>query len=236
MENNLLEKIENEYKALSKTHRVIADLFIDDLVTADTTLMELAKLGYCSHSTVLRFIRILGYKNFKVFMDDFFNSKTKDTISLSYKIVDTYLEKNAQELNQLVDAMINAKHVYILGHGMSYLPAYNLGYKCNMIINKFLIYTELPQDCIIGDDDLVIYVSNSGNSRKLRMYYKRIPNYYLITNFQDSNLAKKARQVYSPENHLESSFILDTQPRESIYSLVYLTDCIFSLLQSKSLH
>lgn len=236
MGTNLLDKIENEYNSLSKTHRIIADLFIDGLVNESTTLMEVAKLSYCSHSTVLRFIRILGYKSFKVFMDDFFNSKTKDTISLSFKIVDSYADNNLDALNQLVDMIIRAKNVYILANGMSYVPAYNLYYKGNMIINKFLIYKELPQDCIITEKDLVIYVSNSGNSRKLRMYYTRIPNYCLITNYKDSNLAKKATMVFSAQNHLESSYVLDTQPRESIYSILYLTDLIFSLLQTKRLH
>lgn len=236
METTLLDKIENEYNSLSKTHRIIADLFIDNLVKEDTTLMEVAKLSYCSHSTVLRFIRILGYKNFKVFMDDFFNTKTKDTISLSFKIVDRYMENNASNIDLFVDDIITANKVHIFANGMSYVPAYNLYYKGNMITNKFVIYKDVPTDLQLTTDDLVIFVSNSGNSRKLKMYHNQIPTYYLITNFQDSNLAKRAKGVFSLENHLESSYILDTQPRESIYSILYLTDLIFSIFQSKSLH
>lgn len=230
MENNLQQKIENEYISFSKTHRIIADLFLNDLVKQDTTLMEVAKLSYCSHSTVLRFVHILGYKNFKVFMDDYFNSKTRDPISLSFKYVDMYVELNEEEIDAFIDKLLTANNVLIFANGMSHVPAYNFFYKGNLICNKFHLYNNLPQDIVISDDDIVIFISNSGNSRKLKMYLQRISSYYLFTNFKDSYLAGRASHVFSIENHLESSFMLDTQPRESIYSLIYFTDILLSKL------
>lgn len=233
MENNLLEKIEDDYNSMSKTHRVIADLFLNDKIERNTTLVEIAKMSYCSHSTVMRFVKNMGYSNFKVFIDDFFNSsaKTKSSIISSYAIVDKFIQTDNKAIKLFISKIIEANNVYIFANGMSHLPAYNLYYKGNMITNKFQLLSEYSEDIIISDEDLVIFVSNSGNSRKLKVLSNTLKNYYLISNYDNTKLAKNAVHVFCLNNHIESHFEMDTKPRESIYSLVYFTDCLFSLLE-----
>lgn len=235
MRNNLLKKIEDDYNSMSKTHRVIADLFLNDKVERNTTLLEIAKMSYCSHSTVMRFVKNMGYSNFKVFMDDYFNSsaKTKSSIVSSYALVDKFIQSEHTYISSFIQEIISANKVYVFANGMSHLPAYNLYYKGNMVVNKFQLLSELSEDIIITDDDLVIFVSNSGNSRKLKVLSNTLTKYYLISNYDNTKLANNAIHVFSLNNHVESHFEMDTRPRESIYSLVYFTDCLFSLFDDQ---
>lgn len=234
MNNSLLEKIEYEYNSLSKTHRIIADLYINNQIKPDSTLIEVATLGYCSHSTVLRFIRIMGYKNFKVFMEDFFNTNTKVEKSLekSLEIVDLYIAQNESSINALVKTMSLADNVYIFASGMSYLPAYNLYYKGNMVSNKFHLYNDFSGHINLTPNDFVIFISNSGNSRQLKVLSNSISDFHLITNYDRSKLSDLAECTYCLNNHIESFHKMDTRPRESIYSLLYFTDCVFSKFQN----
>lgn len=235
MGQNVIDKINFEYKSLSKTHRVIADLYLNNAITKSDTLLDVSRLGYCSHSTVLRFIRILGYDSFKVFSNDYFNTISYDQVSISksFEIVDNFIISNSDIINSFIDQILGARNIYLFASGMSYLPAYNLAYKCNMLENRFILVDEVCDITQITNKDLVIFISNSGNSRKLKVLSHSIDDFYLISNFDNTALSKLATTTFCLNNHVESHHMMDTQPRESIYSLTYFTDYLFDLLKQK---
>lgn len=235
MHINLQSKIKSDYNSMSKTHRIIAELFLSNKVSRNTTLVEISQMGYCSHSTVMRFIKSMGYQNFKVFIDDYFNSsaKTKSTITSSFELVDTYIKANYDEVYNFILAIVESKNIYIFANGMSHLPAYNLYYKGNMIVKKFKLFSEYPSDLIINDDDIIIFISNSGNSRKLKVISEKFNEFYLISNCTNTILSTLSIQNFCLNNTIESFNEMDTKPRESIYSLIYFTDYIFELLNNE---
>lgn len=166
MNQNLLLKIEEEYKELSKGQKRIADYILGHYDKASfMTAAKLAELVGVSESTVVRFAAGLGYEGYPEFQKALqeivrvklttvqrleMASNRVDDENILKTVLNSDMEKIKLTLEQIdrsafqktVETILNAKHIYILGVRSSGALASFLGFYFNLMFrNVRLIQT-----------------------------------------------------------------------------------------------
>ncbi len=238
MNKDIISHIKEDYYHYSDTYRLIADTIIKhgDL-SFEYTIKELAELSYCAQSTIMKFVKHLGYPSYTVFKHELNNTNEdcNNTIITSFSLVDEYIISNEKFVDELVMKIKNADHVYIFASGLSRIAAIDFSMKGNKIeSNKFMFeYEPSVQSRMIptiSDQDMIIFISNSGRCKELINFKKNIStqNIVLVTNRDNTKLHKQIPIVYNINNKLESESNFKEFSRESKYSLLYFFDCIFN--------
>lgn len=166
---DLLTRIRQCYKALSKSHKRIAEYVLENYdKVAFMTAAELGRAVHISESTVVRFAGALGYSGYpelqKAFQESvrtrlttvqrFERSKDhRDAQHLSKVLMDD-IENIRQTLEQFdqglvdrfIDEILHAKRVYILGLRSSSVLASYLGFYLNFMLPQTHIIQEGAQD------------------------------------------------------------------------------------------
>lgn len=243
MNINLRERIENNYFHLTNAQKLIADTIKSyEGKVFDLKLTELAKKSYCSNATITKFIQIFGYTSYKVFQNDLnvFESETSLGILESIKLVDNYFSTNIEIIKNLINSISKAEKIYLFASGQSQISALDFSYKFNKLHPKKCIFeaNANTQEILINtlsSKDLVIFISNSGESRELLRFIKdiNVEEIYLITNRPDSSLSKRIQKTISLNNRIEPYFQFKEFSRESKYSLIYFFDRLFEELYNK---
>ncbi len=188
-EQNIMELISERRDKLSKGHKKIADFILE--YSEDATFMTAAELGAkleLSESTVVRFadkIGLSGYPELQEKLQQWtrqklqggmvpeFSEKTKDhwgvlaTVLQSdmQKIHDTLEELSVDSFASAVDAILSAKHVYIVGLRNSAPLASFFYFYLNMIRRDVILLdttssTEMFEQMIrIDEEDVFVGIS-----------------------------------------------------------------------------
>lgn len=228
----------------------------------DLAIKDLARKTYTSPATIVRLCHKLGlqgYADFKIRFSAELQAEHKiknridvnypflkddDSHQIAYKLAslnqesieDTLSLINFKELEQIVDKIDKAKHIFIFGAGNSMLAALEFQHKM-LRIGKLVELREITGEQIFlayncQVDDIAIIISYSGETGGLVdlaqiLKTKRIP-VLGITSLGENQLSKYCQ------------YILNTGSREKIFnkiapfssktSITFLLDMIFSLI------
>lgn len=229
----LLELIRLHYPEFSKSERMVADYICNNLSSVSRmSIREIKDAAGVSEPTVYRFCQVLGFQGFKDFkislaeqtptFKDYFaithrEGKSdlenlverlllaeRDAIDTTLRILDyDVLEKAAQ-------AVVKAKRICLFGSSTSYDVCRDVSRKFNRLGLSAWAYNDfhdaLPQLSQFDENDLLLCISQSGNTREPLDVVKntrdqKIP-VLLITAFTDSRIAEYADLIlrtYTPE-------------------------------------
>lgn len=240
--NIVIKKIKADYFGMSDTYKLIADTVIKHQDNFTLTVKELSKESYCAQSTIIKFCNSLGYESYKIFKHEINSTDNNNFSSLtkSFELVDTYIKYNETLVNSLVSSIQNSNQVYIFASGQSRVSAIDFYLKVNKILNDRVIFEYEPAIQArfiktLGSRDLVIFISNSGQSKELISFLPKVKqqcdDIFLITNREQSTLSSKISKSIILNNTIESQQNFKEFPKESKYSLIYFFDCIFELLR-----
>jgi transcriptional regulator, RpiR family len=189
--NKTLLKIKNEYDALGKAEKKIADVLQNnDKSVPSMFIGDFAKLCDCSVATVTRFSKKLGFNGFpqlkialareKDFSPVGENITTEDTAAEVFAKIcnDIYssLERtkksiNIDELQKCCETIISADKIFIFGLGNSASVAQDAAHKLFRLGKDSTAYTDNHMQAIAathtGKSTLVIGVSHSGKSKDI---------------------------------------------------------------------
>ena len=187
--NELLNRINNHYSAMSKGQKLLATYITDNYDKA--VFLTAAKMGETvgvSESTVVRFATSLGYKGYPEFqkaLEELVRNKlnsiqrmevTYGRISQS-KILETVLQSDADKIKTTlekidhnafdvaVSTILEAKHIYIVGIRSCAPLASFLGFYLNLMFDDVRLLTtnsssELFEQMVrIDKDDVIIGIS-----------------------------------------------------------------------------
>ncbi len=239
MNNDLIKKIKEDYYNLSDTNKIIADNILKTEGTFNLSIQELSKASYCSNSSIINFCNTLGYDSYKVFKHDLNKTNTKEYTSIieSFDLVETFIKNNNKLINTFIKKINSSNNIYIFATGQSRISAIDFYLRVNKKLDDKVIFEYEPSAQertikTINNNDLVIFISNSGKSRELLSFITKIDvkddNIFLITNRDKSLLSKKIKNIINLNNQIESETNFKEFPRESKYSLLYFFDIIFS--------
>ena len=197
MAKNLLREIEDKLPKFSKSQKIISKYILENYDKA--AYMTASRLGSAvgvSESTVVRFALELGFEGYPEFQHslqetvrikltsfqrmDVTNSLIGDGDLLSKvlnsdidKIKRTIEEIDREAFDKSVDALVNAKNIYIVGLGSSAILASSLNQSLRMIFDSVKLIEASSADEIyaqimnISSDDAVVAMSFPRYSRKL---------------------------------------------------------------------
>jgi len=223
---NLIEKITNSFSSFSKGQKQIADFIINHYDKA--AFMTAAKLGKevnVSESTVVRFAYELGYDGYPKLqkaLQEMIKTKLTPVQRLEVsslrineenilksvlqsdmeKIKITMEEADQESFNKIVESILNAKKIYILGVRSSAALASFLGFYFNIIFdNVRLVHTtsvsEMFEQIIrAGEGDVVIGISFPRYSKRtikaMQFVKSQGATTIAITDSKESPLAENA--------------------------------------------
>lgn len=194
--NDILTRIEEDFKSFSKGQKLIARFIIDHYDKA--AFMKASKLGEAvsmSESTVVRFATELGYEGYpelqKALQEMVKNKLTAvqrmeiESSRLEKKdVLKTVLNSDVEKIrstlegldkdvfDKVVDAILNARRIYILGVRSSASIAGFLGFYFNLLFDDVrLIHTTSTNEIFeqilkINKDDVAIGISFPRYSRQ----------------------------------------------------------------------
>lgn len=187
--NEILKKIEENYKGFSKRQKLIADYIFKNYDKA--AFLTAAKLGTAvgvSESTVVRFATELGYKGYPGFqkaLEELVRTKLNSIqrMEVTYgritqsEILESVLNSDIDKIKQTlanidqkafemaVDTILNARKIYIIGIRSCSPLAEFLSFYLNLICDNVIPVrtnssSEIFEQLIrVGEDDVVIGIS-----------------------------------------------------------------------------
>jgi DNA-binding MurR/RpiR family transcriptional regulator len=197
MARNLLKEIEDSIPKFSKSQKIISKYILENYDKA--AYMTASKLGATvsvSESTVVRFALELGFEGYPEFQHslqeivrirltsfqrmDVTNSLIGDGDVLT-KVLNSDIDKIKRTIEEIdreafeksVDALVNAKSIYVIGLGSSASLASSLNHSLRMIFDNVKLLEASSADEIfaqimnISKGDVIIAISFPRYSRKL---------------------------------------------------------------------
>lgn len=186
-------RIENLMESFTPSEKKLANYIIDNLDTiSNLSTSELATYAGTSPASVIRFSRKLGYEGFgelkisiakdvalhnlneeKVYEAVTINDSIKEIINKIARqninaIEDTIKLIEEESISNAIEAMKNAKHIYLFGAGASGLVAKDLQYKLvriNIPVSMYMdSHTQLASAANIKENEVAIGISHSGKT------------------------------------------------------------------------
>ena len=189
--NKTLLKIKNEYDALGKAEKKIADVLLNnDKSVPSMFIGDFAQLCDCSVATVTRFSKKLGFNGFPQLKIALAREKDFSPVGENITAADTAAEVfakicndiygslertkksiHADELQKCCEAVISADKIFIFGLGNSASVAQDAAHKLFRLGKDSTAYTDNHMQAIAathtGKGSLVIGVSHSGKSKDI---------------------------------------------------------------------
>jgi DNA-binding MurR/RpiR family transcriptional regulator len=193
--SDLIRLIQQRFPKLSKGQKLIAEFITTQYDKA--AFMTASKLGEkvgVSESTVVRFAIALGFEGYpelqkalqeliktklttvqRIEMASDYGSENDVVRSILKSDMDniraTLGEINTEEYDNIVDMLLNAKKIYIVGFRTSIILAQFLGFYLNIILENVLVVSQGISDVYeqlfnIDDKDVVIAISFPRYSRR----------------------------------------------------------------------
>lgn len=227
-------KIREGFNSFTKTEKNLAKYILEnkeEVINLSTE--DLSAKAKVSAASVIRFSKTLGYKGFTALKVDLAkdtdnldtelsviienDDSTKDVIEKvkffnTSTIEETIGLLNTGTINDAIEALINAKKIYLFGIGASGLIALDFQYKL-LRINKNVIYQmdshiQLASSVHIGPEDVAIGISYSGESKEVNVPIKfaqeQGAKIITITKYSKNSLSKLGDYVlYIPNEEKE---------------------------------
>lgn len=254
MSSDLLSKLESSYSDFSKGQKAIASYILNHYDKA--AFMTAAKLGQTvgvSESTVVRFVVELGYDGYpalKKVLQQLIKNKltviqrvhvTEDRIKENgvlrsvlnsdiANITETLTRIDENQFSEAIDAIVNAKKIYILGARSSSTLAYFLSFNLNLIFDNIRLIEvngagEVFEQMIrVGSEDVVIGISFPRYSKRtvkaLEFAHSRGAKVIAITDSVSAPIADPADNVLIAKSDMASYVDSLVAPMSLINALI----------------
>ena len=190
---DIVLRIKEEYRKLTKSEKKVADYFIDNYKDAiNESTQSIAVATDTSPATVIRFVKTLkfdGLQQLKLAIaadmdsqkpditDEIIHQKDglseiveKNKRNLINSIERLYALMDLELIEKSVDAIDSAKKVYLFGVGASGIVCYDINYKLSRIGKDVVfnndIHLQLVNLNFITKEDACVCVSYSGNTKE----------------------------------------------------------------------
>ena len=248
MKMTIIEEIQNQYSAFSGNEKKIADYILQNKASIkNMNIKDLAAKVDTSTSSITRFckrINIDGFVDMKIALRSLASGHPSKEMPTVYDDIYGYYTQVIDETNQMiedqaietvVDWIKNANKTVIYGIGSSGFTAAELAQRLiRMGLNATGVtdsHLMIINSSIIREDELVIAISNSGETPELiaslEIAKKKKAKIIALTSFKNSSLTKLA-DVTCFGYH--SRFVNNTVFVNTQFGMMYLIDVISTFL------
>lgn len=156
------------------------DREIHDSITAECktreslTIMQASELCHCSPSKISKFVKKLGFSNYKQYIDYLYGRKiTTKTFSNEFERIKHFLDTfDLSVIDKFIDTISRYKKIALLGYGPSKYCAQYFQFKLQLFSNQtvIMIDDEFSAASLINEDTLLIIFSATGSYQSFRNF------------------------------------------------------------------
>lgn len=257
MRTGLLALIRTKYNTLSQAQQAVADYVLaNPAAVIMSTLSDIASLANVSETTIIRFLHKLNYSSYQVFRvkiaqeistgktDGIYDEVTEgDSVP---NVVDKVIQSTAraiqdseqiidpEQIEILVNNLLHARHILIIGMGSSAAQAYDMCHKLLKLDIPCCTYSHDPhliniRAANMAEKDLLIIFSHSGESREVldgaRFAAANGCTVAAITSYPRSTLSSMSDIVIlssSRETNFHSDAMISRIIQLSIIDMIYI--------------
>jgi len=187
-------KIKSTINIQSKTHKKIGEYILENIyIIKDLTSTELAKNIGVGQSSIIKFIKIIGFNKFSEFKmtlsEDLGKEISKENIFLhndislednlydaTKKISYNHIRSIEESVNNIsfdvleeaIEKILNAKKIILLGIGASSLVAKDFQHKLEkigkVVLHDFDYHVQITQAICAKKEDIILAISHSGET------------------------------------------------------------------------
>lgn len=229
MAGNILDSITKQYNSLTRSGKKLADYIFTNTASAQyMSITSLAESCGVSEATITRFCRGLGlsgYNDFKLALakcerisnlgdpsdipqtinaeDDFDTMCHKLYASNIVSLNETLEHLNEKTLNQAVDLLSTARHVYCFGQGGSMVMAMEAWARFSTTTSNFIhiedSHMQTMAAALASPQDVILFFSYSGSTKDmeevLELAEEQKTPIILVTHFPKSRAAEFANVI-----------------------------------------
>jgi len=248
---NIIDVIYNKLPHMSATDKKIAQVVLKQpKAVIDYTISQLAQQSGVSDASVSRFCKNLNIDGFhqlktrlaQVSDDENVTGTLDDDIQTALKnignnkgveITNTLKNLSTEKITDLLKLLKQARLIQVVAEGNTYPVAIDAVYKFNQI--GFLAFSDAAQETSIAQtlnmraDDLLLIISNSGESKSLMKQLEVARNRKIkvvsITNRDDSPIAQKSDihlKTYVREQIFQSEYYFSRIAASTMVEAIFL--------------
>lgn len=195
--DDIILKIRESYARMSKSERALSDFILEHTVDIlSMTANEIAAASGVSSATVIRYVKKLdvsGLDAFKLALAALQQQRNTNEWKMSDSIIsagdtlqdiatkmknrsetamnDFFYQIDYEALEQAVEKLQTARHIYTVGLGASYMPAYDLFHKLRRAGFDANCYTDINMMVeflnYFSEQDVIVAFSYSGQSKEV---------------------------------------------------------------------
>lgn len=248
---NIIDVIYNKLPHMSVTDKKIAQVILQQpQAVIDYTISQLATEATVSDASVSRFCKNLnidGFHQLKTRLaqvsddenvsgtidDDIQNSLKNIAANKDIEISNTLKNISTEQMNRVLKTIKQARLIQVVAEGNTYPVAIDAVYKFNQIgilaFSDSAAETAIAQTLNMSDQDILIIISNSGESKslmkQLEVAQQQNIRVIAITNREDSPIAQKADihlKTYVREQIFQSEYYFSRIAASTMIEAIFL--------------
>jgi len=204
------------------------------------TITEAASLCGCSVSKVSKFVKKLGFDNYKQYINYVYGSvPSKKETTNEIERIKQFLESfDAELVEQLVELIDQHKKIILFGYGPSYICAQYFEYKLRTVTAKTVITApdEFSAERAMDEESLLIIFTTTGNFKSFNfIYHKAKENkcdaLFLVEEY-NAKMLKNYDKVFFLTDYVQSSTLMPYEKSRTIF-FIFIEEVIQVFLNRK---
>ena len=138
-------------------------------------ITQAAEACSCSTSKISKFVKKLGFNNYKQYMDFLYGNETpqKKSSSELERIKNFIDDFDISLVDEFIELMNSYEKIILFGYGPSFICTQYFEYKLRINTNKFVICVpdEISVETLIDDNSLLVIFSTTGKYKSFERIY-----------------------------------------------------------------
>lgn len=156
-------------------HKIYEQLLDCSKLHPDLKITQAAEICSCSVSKISKFVKKLGFTNYKQFMNFLYGKEISQKKSSSEleRIKDFIDDFDASLVDDFIDLMSKYDRIILFGYGPSFICAQYFEYRLRICSNKFILAVgdEISLETMTDQNTLLVIFTTTGTFRSFESIY-----------------------------------------------------------------
>jgi DNA-binding MurR/RpiR family transcriptional regulator len=201
-------------------------------------ISEAAELCDCSVSKISKFVKKLGFENYKQYLDFLYareisSKEPSDELTRISKFIDEFDEKKVEELITLIEAH---DKIILFGYGPSLICAQYFEYRLRTVTNKviFAVADEISISSISDESTLLILLTVTGKFHTFESIYNAATakscQVAMVVEEYNTDLFKQCDHIFWLSKYNQPDDLLPYEKSRTVF-FIFLEEVIQNLMR-----
>ena len=201
-------------------------------------ISEAAELCDCSVSKISKFVKKLGFENYKQYLDFLYEREVpsedySDELTRISKFIDNFDEKKVDELISLIESR---EKIILFGYGPSLICAQYFEYRLRTITNKviFAVTDEISISSMSDESTLLILLTVTGSFRTFENIYNAAKSkscqVAMVVEEYNTELFKQCDHIFWLSKYNQPDNLLPYEKSRTVF-FIFLEEVIQKLMR-----